>query len=235
MARWVLENSNILLIMIAQHQTEAPSNPSMTSLTTKWADQNMPSRDTSMAGDANPEAKISAGFITSFLLKSRRGSCCESNPISVIFCLGNRSFLGLHALEPVPRLAPANASGMDTVRNLASITVKTPLLRLLLSVGPRNRRRLELRQNTGGNPPRLAARDDGYPNLRGQKHFAIAPDFLHHINRGAPGGGRVCLDAKLVVHQRGFEELDGHGAHHEMKAVRPASGKNPPVRDTERA
>src|SRR3984893_2908787 len=111
MARWVLENSNILLIMIAQHQTEAPSNPSMTSLTTKWADQNMPRRDTSMAGDANPDAKISAGFITSFLPKS----CCESNPISVIFCLGNRSFLGLHALEPVPRLAPANASGMDTV------------------------------------------------------------------------------------------------------------------------
>jgi hypothetical protein len=64
MARWVLEKSNILLIIIAQHQTEAPSNPSMTSLTTKWADQNIPRSETSMAGDANPEAAISAGFMT---------------------------------------------------------------------------------------------------------------------------------------------------------------------------
>jgi hypothetical protein len=45
----------------------------------------------------------------------------------------------------------------------------------------------------------------------------------------------VRLDAQFVVHQGGFEKLDGHGAHHEMKAVRPAVSKNPPVRDTERA
>src|SRR3984893_3340660 len=128
MARWVLENSNILLIIIAQHQTEAPSNPSMTSLTTKWADQNMPRRVTSIAGDANPEAAISAGFMTSFLLKFKRGRCRESKPISVIFCLGNRSFLGLHVPEPLPWLAPdANTRGMDKVRKLASIKVKTPL------------------------------------------------------------------------------------------------------------
>src|SRR3984893_18472249 len=239
MARWVLENSNILLIIIAQHQTEAPSNPSMTSLTTKWADQNMPRRVTSIAGDANPEAAISAGFMTSFLLKFKRGRCRESKPISVIFCLGNRSFLGLHVPEPLPWLAPdAHTRGIDKVRKLASIKVKTPLplcFKATLNARPRNRRRLELRQNSGGNPPRLAARDNGYSDFRGQKHFATAPDFLHHINRGAPSGGRVRLDAKLVVHQGGFEKLDGHGAHHEMKGVRPAVSKNPPVLYTERA
>jgi len=61
MARFVFAKSSTLLMMIAQHHTEAASNPTITSLTTKWADQNIPRRETSMAGDANPEAAISAG------------------------------------------------------------------------------------------------------------------------------------------------------------------------------
>jgi hypothetical protein len=40
-----------------------------------------------MAGNAIPEAAISAGFIASFLLKSWRSWCRESKPISVIFSL----------------------------------------------------------------------------------------------------------------------------------------------------
>src|SRR5277367_4553272 len=88
-----------------------------------------------------------------------------------------------------------------------------------ISLRPRNRRGLELHQNLRRNAPRLAARDNGYSDFRGQKDFAPAPDFLNHIDRGAPCGGRVRLDAKLVVHQRGFEKLDGHRAYHEMKAA----------------
>jgi hypothetical protein len=45
----------------------------------------------------------------------------------------------------------------------------------------------------------------------------------------------VRLDAKHVVHQSGFEKLDGHRAYHEMKAAYPAISKNPAVLYTERA
>ena len=45
----------------------------------------------------------------------------------------------------------------------------------------------------------------------------------------------MCLDAKLVVHQSGFEKLDRHSAHYEMKGAWPAVCENLPVPDTERA
>jgi hypothetical protein len=66
-------------------------------------------------------------------------------------------------------------------------------------------------------------------------NFCARSDFLNHIDRGAPCGGRVRLDAKHVVHQSGFEKLDGHRAYHEMKAAYPAISKNPAVLYTDGA
>src|ERR1700722_5258691 len=66
-------------MMIAQHQIEAPSRPSMTSFTTICADRNMLQRETSTAGEETPEAAISAGFITEVLAKLR-SKCPRYSP-----------------------------------------------------------------------------------------------------------------------------------------------------------
>ncbi len=52
-------------MMIAQHQTEAPSRPSITSLTTKCADQNMPSS----VASANRAREVGIGKIGRIHLK----------------------------------------------------------------------------------------------------------------------------------------------------------------------
>ena len=64
-ARCILAKSSVLLMMIAQHQTDAPSRPSMTNLTTICADRNMLQSETSAAGEAIAAAATSVGFIHS--------------------------------------------------------------------------------------------------------------------------------------------------------------------------
>ena len=62
MARRVRENSSALSTMIAQHQTEASSRPTITSFTTICAPKNMPQMEISAAAPESGAA-ISAGFM----------------------------------------------------------------------------------------------------------------------------------------------------------------------------
>ena len=62
-ARRMRANSSVLSMMIAQHQTEAASSPTMTILTTICAPQNMLQIVMSAAGAARGLAAISAGFM----------------------------------------------------------------------------------------------------------------------------------------------------------------------------
>ncbi len=62
-----------------------------------------------------------------------------------------------------------------------------------------------------------------------------AADFLPHLDRSAAQAGDARLDKKFIIHERGLEKFDGHGAHGEMEAAFSAARKKRPVFDAQGA
>lgn len=79
-----------------------------------------------------------------------------------------------------------------------------------------------------------AIRHRGDADIRRQKYLRLAPNPLREFGRCAADADHRCLDDNDVVHARGLQKIDMHGAHDKAEDGTRTSGMNRRLMDVER-